>query len=197
MKNKEFPKLKFPMSPEQKAYVLQQYGTGMSLQKIHDLISSTDANVRPDDVDRYNGSFHTFRARVNRTLLKKVSPGRKKRSIKLDTVENKLKFISDIMMDENNKPEVKLRALELFSDLQKEAGLEEDGKVLIANPDRIKITPEFIKELIMMSRTDIGGLHTLDYDILDVAELTLLMQSVNTALRNKPDLTPNKATGKE
>ena len=186
-KKKQFPKLKYPLSAEQNTYILQHYNAGMAMQKIFNLISSADKKVRPTGVARYEGNFDTFRQRVRRTLLKGVTVRRRsKKPPKLNTVDDKLKYIAGIMSDASSTPAVKLKALEIFHEFQKEAGLDkQDNKILIGNPQNIEITPELLRELFMMCREDMGGLDTLDFDILNLEELTLLGQVVADAFDKK------------
>ena len=110
MIKKQFPKLKYPLSAEQNTYILQHYNTGMSVQKIYDLISSADKKVRPTGVARYEGSFGTFRQRVRRTLLKGVTVQRRsKKPPKLTTIDDKLKYIAGIMSDGEFSPSCRIQ----------------------------------------------------------------------------------------
>ena len=80
---------------------------------------------------------------------------------------------------------------ERSADADREALLKSgQNKLLIANPQNIEITPELLRELTMMSREDMGGLHTLDFTILDIKELESVKESINKAIEFKLSTIP-------
>ncbi|MEK0337000.1 MAG: hypothetical protein QQN41_06145 [Nitrosopumilus sp.] len=80
---------------------------------------------------------------------------------------------------------------ERSSDADRRALIESgQNKLLIANPQNIEITGELLKELIMMCRTDMGGLHNLDFTILDIKELQAVKESINKAIEFKLNTMP-------
>lgn len=80
---------------------------------------------------------------------------------------------------------------ERSSDADRRALIESSqNKLLIANPQNIEITGELLKELIMMCRADMGGLHRLDFTILDIKELESVKESINKAIEFKLNTIP-------
>ena len=176
------------LADSQKLYILKQYNAGMKIRDIYKRMTGDDARVR-DGCEKFIGNERSFRYIANKQALKSIIRKVASKKVKFDTIQDKLKFISDVIVDVNSRPETKLKALELFSDLQKEAGLEKRSDMLmIANPNNIKITPELLREVFMMSRKDMGGLDTLDFSVLGIDELKLLRRSVEIAIENKPDI---------
>jgi hypothetical protein len=66
------------------------------------------------------------------------------------------------------------------------AALSASGtKVLLQNPHNVQIDASYISELVLLYRSEVGGLHTLDFTPLTTKELTLLSERVQSVLADR------------
>ncbi|MFA7286954.1 MAG: hypothetical protein WC052_04825 [Patescibacteria group bacterium] len=74
---------------------------------------------------------------------------------------------------------------EVQADLDRAALSASGVRVLLTNPRNVTIDVGYMNEMIMVCRTEIGGLHNLDFTALSVTELGQLKQVIERVLEAK------------
>lgn len=83
----------------------------------------------------------------------------------------------------------------LYEQIRKERSAEADRqalaasgtRVLLANPKNVQLDTDYVSELLLVYRNEIGGLHNLDLDALNKRELEMLRDACTAAIERKID----------
>jgi hypothetical protein len=74
---------------------------------------------------------------------------------------------------------------EVHADADRKALSASGTRILLANPKSVVINSEYVSELILVYREEIGGLHNLDMTALSMIELEQLRDAVIREITNK------------
>ena len=74
------------------------------------------------------------------------------------------------------------------ADLDREALSASGTRILLTNPKNVKLDIDYVSEMLLIYREEIGGLHNLDFDALNITELSLLHDKIEDAIANKVEV---------
>lgn len=109
------------LTDSQKLFILKQFNSGMKIRDIYKRMIGDDDRVR-DGCEKFIGNERSFRYIANKQALKGII---KKviRKLSLKTDEDKINFVMSLIESADSKPETKLKAFDMFRELQHDMGI--------------------------------------------------------------------------
>ena len=209
-KGTEAPKWTAPM----RAFVVSKLATFMSYKDIHTLVTDpnfkAEAGIIPLDGDIH--TYDIFRGRCYRLSKKEIAKAREEfrletGAIKWATEKERIAGLSGLIdkltkiIDDGSYDKATTGTMatlvgsmrSLYEQIRKEISADADRaalsasgtRVLLANPANVQIDADYIGELMLVYRQEVGGLHKLNLSALTTKELTLLKETCNTTLNDR------------
>lgn len=197
---------KYPLDDAQEKWVLLKITHGVSVPEIWRMITDVIPG-RPVDVKKWDGPKDAFRKKVGRLTNGHAAkntppPGSPQQTqadesdpspIDISDLEGQTLWLQNFVNDSGAKPSDKLRAITLLREWQDRmddndpSKAKSDGRMLLSNPLNVKIDAGYITELIMTFRDEIGGLHCLPLNVLNLQELRSLIREAARLYAKKSD----------
>lgn len=199
-----------PLEKEMREFVITEIACGQRIIDVHKRVCSDEMpdtfGIEKLDVKIY--SYENFRKYVRRIDPKLITEAYEKwkdnfQDIKWATEKARVSKLSEILekfvkiFDSQGKkkidPELLKQMRETMDAIRKERSAEPDrkalersgSKIFLANPKHIELDEGYVKELVMILKEDIGGLHNIGLENFTVSELDKFIKTAEEAKLKK------------